>query len=87
MTSRLFATERTKRPRWTGNVLPVLAAPLCPRQVCRASLATLSPVTQPALFLHGGYGGAERVRKALCVRCGWWGEVSRETVSPRRLET
>lgn len=84
MSSRLFAPPE-RRPRWTGNILPVLAEPACPRQICGAFLVTLRGVVQPALFYHGGYGGAERTVAQACPVCGWSTVVRVETVNPRKL--
>lgn len=40
--------------------------------------------TQPALFRHGGFGGAERWTVRSCL-CGAVRSESFETVNPRRL--
>lgn len=82
--SRLFAPVERK-PKWTGNVLPVVAEPWCPRRFCGAWLVTLRGWVQPALFFHGGYGGAERTTAQACPVCGYQVEVAVETLNPRKL--
>jgi len=82
---KLFTTEAVRKPKWTGNVLPVLSPPRCPVKVCGHPLTTLPAVTQPALFLHGGFGAAERTTLRLCCACLWVGTARVESVSPRRL--
>lgn len=83
--ARLFDAPAVARARWTGNVLPVLARPVCPVSVCAAPLFTLRPAVQPALFFHGGYGAAERTTIRVCVACGWAGTAHVETLNPRHL--
>lgn len=85
MTARLFDAPAVRRGRWTGNVLPVLAAPLCPREVCGSPLIRLPAAVQPALFFHGGYGAARRVVNELCGGCGWTRTATIESLNPRTL--
>lgn len=82
--TRLFAPP-TRQRRATGGVLPVLANPVCPDRRCGAALVTLRGVVQPALFYHGGYGGAERTVAQACPVCGWTARTATETINPRRL--
>lgn len=87
MTGRLFVTENATGPHryeW-GRWLPVLAPPRCPRPRCGAELVTLPTAIQPALFIHGGYGAAERSTFQLCVGCGWTRTATTETINPRHL--
>lgn len=85
MTARLFDAPTIRRSYWTGNVLPVLAPPLCPDEACRAPLTLSRPAVQPALFAHGGYGAAERITRVLCTGCYWTGTATVESVNPRHL--
>lgn len=85
MTGRLFDAPAAARARWSGNVLPVLSPPVCPRATCGAPLVTCRPAVQPALFFHGGYGAAQRVVNELCGACGWSRTATVESVNPRLL--
>lgn len=40
-------------------------------------------VDQPALFLHGGYGGTRRTVTRFCVGCGWELRTETSERSPR----
>lgn len=85
MPAGLFDQQAAPRDRWTGNILPVLAQPWCPRLTCRSPLVTLAAAVQPALFFHGGYGGAERTTILACPACGWSAPDRVETLNPRGL--
>lgn len=71
-----------RRHQW-GRWLPVPAPPRCPRASCAGDLQRLPSATQLALFIHGGYGAAERSTFDLCLSCGWTREATTETVNPR----
>ena len=82
--NQLFATE--DRVKWNGtrDVVPYYGERGCSR--CSFGvLVRLEPHTQPALFIHGGYGAAERMTYDLCLACRHVSIVQVETLNPRRL--
>lgn len=83
---RLFVVGERKRTRheW-GRWLPILSAGHCPRDYCRQPLVEVIAAVQPALFIHGGYGAAERSTFEFCGNCGWSRTVATETISPLDL--
>lgn len=82
----LFVVGERKRTRheW-GRWLPVPSAGLCPREFCRQPLIEALSAIQPALFIHGGYGAADRTTFEFCGNCGWARVVATETISPLDL--
>jgi len=53
---------------------------------CNAGqVVRLDPVTQPALFYHGGYGAAEETTIDVCLACGRVHTASVSTRNPRHL--
>lgn len=73
-----------RRARWTGSTLPAL---FLGRQACPqcgvGELIPQSPVEQPALFLHGGYGETTRTTAAVCLACSHVEPIRVEAVRPR----
>lgn len=54
---------------------------------CNAgTVVRLDPVTQPALFYHGGYGAAEEITIDICLACGRSNVSQVSTRNPRHLE-
>lgn len=76
--------EAVRRHKWTGERLPV---PFHGQRFCSrcgwGSVVIQLPVTQPALFYHGGYGESERVTAAVCTACHHSTVIRKESVSPR----
>lgn len=79
----LFDTPtRARTRRGTVAIVPRPAA--CP--TCHHPLVRLPTATQPALFIHGGYGAAQRTTRDLCTACGWTRTAAIDTVNPRHLD-
>lgn len=82
----LFDTGPTAA-RWRGTTALVPTPPRCPRPTCRQPLVRLPGATQPALFIHGGYGAAQQHHRDLCTACGHVRHAATRTLNPRHLTT
>ena len=78
--------EAVRRHTWTGSRMLV---PYQEHRVCTRCLVgeviRIGPFTQPALFLHGGYGAAERRVIDVCLACGRVTVAQVDSVNPRGL--
>ena len=78
-----FDTAVARRSYRGSRALALCSGPR-PCQRCNAGLVVrLDPVTQPALFYHGGYGAAEEVTVDVCLACGRSAVSSVSSRNPR----
>lgn len=78
--------QAVARHQWTGSRAIKLHTG---RRACNrcsmGHLIRLDPVTQPALFYHGGYGAATETTIDVCLACGAVRTAAIKTRNPRRL--
>ena len=79
-------SEAVRRHTWTGSRMLVLyqGRRSCTRCTV-GEVIRLGPFTQPALFIHGGYGAAERRSVDVCFACGRVAVAQVDSINPRRL--
>jgi len=78
--------EAVRRHTWTGT--KTLAVYQGHRTCTRCTIGEtlrLGPYTQPALFIHGGYGAAEAQTIDVCFACGRATVAQIDTINPRRI--
>ncbi len=79
-----FEANHRRRP-WRGNRLPVLYAGRRPCLKCLGGdVLELGPITQDALFYHGGYGASTVTTVDICLACAAVNLRASETARPPR---
>ncbi len=78
--------ERVRCHVWTGSTDITLYEG---RRACShcsvGEIIRLGPFTQPALFVHGGYGAAAQQVIDVCLACGRVTVTQQDSINPRRL--